>query len=160
MGISRALAAYVLRNLCGSMRIRLNNGLEQQVVHDLHVQVFSALQRFSISFYENRPTGEIMSRVLNDTEHMQRIFVDGLEEIITAGLTLIGIMVVLFMLNWKLALLALVPIPLLVVGAALFTKRVHGHYREIRKGCGRTECPPARCAGRHPGDDGIQSSAL
>jgi ABC-type multidrug transport system fused ATPase/permease subunit len=127
-------AAYVLRGLCGSMRIRLNNGLEQQVVHDLHVQVFSALQRLSISFYENRPTGEIMSRVLNDTEHMQRIFVDGLEEIITAGLTLIGIMIMLFALNWKLALLALVPIPLLVVGAALFTKRVHGHYRVIRKG--------------------------
>jgi ABC-type multidrug transport system fused ATPase/permease subunit len=127
-------AAYVLRNLCGSIRIRLNNGLEQQVVHDLHVQVFSTLQRLSISFYENRPTGEIMSRVLNDTEHMQRIFVDGLEEIITAGLTLIGIMIMLFMLNWKLALLALVPIPLLVVGAALFTKRVHGHYRAIRKG--------------------------
>ena len=127
-------AAYLLRNFCGSMRIRMNNGLEQQVVHDLHVQVFSALQRLSISFYENRPTGEIMSRVLNDTEHMQRIFVDGLEEIITAGLTLIGIMIVLFMLNWKLALLALVPIPLLIVGAALFTKRVHGHYRVIRKG--------------------------
>ncbi|MEO5865423.1 MAG: ABC transporter transmembrane domain-containing protein, partial [Nitrospiraceae bacterium] len=96
-------AAYVLRNVCGSIRIRLNNGLEQQVVHDLHVQVFSALQRLSISFYENRPTGEIMSRVLNDTEHMQRIFVDGLEEIITAGLTLTGIMIMLFMLNWKLA---------------------------------------------------------
>jgi len=127
-------AAYVLRNLCGSIRIRLNNGLEQQVVHDLHVQVFSALQRLSIKFYENRPTGEIMSRVLNDTEHMQRIFVDGLEEIITAGLTLIGIMIMMFMLSWKLALLALVPIPLLVVGAALFTKRVHGYYRAIRKG--------------------------
>ena len=127
-------ASYVLRSLSGSMRIRLNNGLEQQVVHDLHVQVFSALQRLSISFYENRPTGEIMSRVLNDTEHMQRIFVDGLEEIITAGLTLIGIMIMLFTLNWKLALLALVPIPLLVIGAALFTKRVHGYYRVIRKG--------------------------
>lgn len=128
------VGSYFLRNLCSSMRIRLNNSLEQQVVHDLHVQVFAALQRLSISFFENRPTGEIMSRVLNDTEHMQRIFVDGLEEIITAGLTLIGIMVVLFWLNWKLALLALLPIPILIVGAALFTKRVHGYYREIRKG--------------------------
>ncbi|MEK7869448.1 MAG: ABC transporter ATP-binding protein, partial [Nitrospirota bacterium] len=126
--------SYLMRNLCSSMRIRLNNSLEQQVVHDLHVQVFAALQRLSISFFENRPTGEIMSRVLNDTEHMQRIFVDGLEEIITAGLTLIGIMVVLFWLNWKLALLALLPIPILIIGAALFTKRVHGYYREIRKG--------------------------
>ena len=75
-----------------------------------------------------------MSRVLNDTEHMQRIFVDGLEEIITAGLTLIGIMAVLFWLNWKLALLALVPIPLLVLGAIAFTKRIHKYYRKIRKG--------------------------
>lgn len=128
------IGSYLLRNLCSSMRIRLNNSLEQQVVHDLHVQVFAALQRLSIGFFENRPTGEIMSRVLNDTEHMQRIFVDGLEEIITAGLTLIGIMAVLFWLNWKLALLALLPIPILIVGAALFTKRVHGYYREIRKG--------------------------
>lgn len=127
-------AAYVLRNVCSSTRIKLNNSLEQQIVHDLHVQVFAALQRLSISFFENRPTGEIMSRVLNDTEHMQRIFVDGLEEIITAGLTLVGIMTVLFWLNWKLALLALLPIPLLVVGAVAFTKRIHKQYRKIRKG--------------------------
>jgi ABC-type multidrug transport system fused ATPase/permease subunit len=126
--------AYVLRSVCGSVRIKLNNSLEQQIVHDLHVQVFRALQRLSISFFENRPTGEIMSRVMNDTEHMQRIFVDGLEEIITAGLTLIGIMVVLFWLNWKLAALALVPIPLLVIGAIAFTKRIHKYYRRIRKG--------------------------
>jgi ABC-type multidrug transport system fused ATPase/permease subunit len=125
--------AYVLRNLCSSTRIKLNNSLEQQIVHDLHVQVFGALQRLSINFFENRPTGEVMSRVLNDTEHMQRIFVDGLEEIITAGLTLIGIMTVLFWLNWKLALMALVPIPLLIVGAIAFTKRIHKHYRKIRK---------------------------
>ena len=126
-------AAYVLRNVCSSTRIKLNNSLEQQIVHDLHVQVFAALQRLSISFFENRSTGEIMSRVLNDTEHMQRIFVDGLEEIITAALTLIGIMTVLFWLNWKLALLALLPIPLLILGAIAFTKRIHKHYRKIRK---------------------------
>jgi ATP-binding cassette subfamily B protein/subfamily B ATP-binding cassette protein MsbA len=94
-------ASYVLRNLSASMRIRMNNSLEQQVVHDLHRQVFGALQRLSISFFENRSTGEVMSRVLNDTEHMQRIFVDGLEEIVTAGLTLVGIMGVLFWLNWN-----------------------------------------------------------
>jgi ATP-binding cassette subfamily B protein/subfamily B ATP-binding cassette protein MsbA len=127
------VAAYLLRNLCGSIRIRLNNTLEQQVVHDLHVQVFGALQRLSISFFENRPSGEIMSRVLNDTEHMQRIFVDGLEQVLIAGLTLVGIMGVLFWLNWTLALLALLPIPILVVGAMIFTKRVHGHYRQVRK---------------------------
>ena len=44
--------AYVLRSVCASMRIKLNNSLEQQIVHDLHVQVFGALQRLSISFFE------------------------------------------------------------------------------------------------------------
>ena len=43
--------AYVLRNLCASTRIKLNNSLEQQIVHDLHVQVFAALQRLSINFF-------------------------------------------------------------------------------------------------------------
>ena len=152
-------AAYVLRNVCGSIRIRLNNGLEQQVVHDLHVQVFSALQRLSISFYENRPTGEIMSRVLNDTEHMQRIFVDGLEEIITAGLTLIGIMIMLFMLNWKLALLALVPIPFLVVERRCSPNASMDTIGRFEKGQ-PTERAPTRHAGRHPGDHGVQSPAL
>ena len=127
------LSAYCARNLFASLRIRLNNTLEQRVVHDLRAQVFAALQRLSISYYENRSTGEIMSRVNNDTEHVERIFIDGLEGLLTASLTLIGITVLLFALNWKLALLSLIPIPLLIVSALIFTKRIHGYYHEIRR---------------------------
>lgn len=126
--------AYVLKNLCASLRIRFNNTLEQRVVHDLRAQVFAALQRLSISYYENRSTGEIMSRVVNDTEHVERIFIDGLEGMLTASLTLIGITAMLFVLNWKLALLSLIPVPVLILCATQFTKRVHAYYHEIRKG--------------------------
>ena len=125
--------AYVVKNLFASFRIRLNNQLEQTVVHDLRRHIFAALQRLSLSYYENRSTGEIMSRVTNDTEHVERIFIDGLEGTITAVLTLIGITVMLFVLNWKLAALALLPIPLLMVSASWFTSTVHGYYRQIRK---------------------------
>ncbi|MCP9456475.1 MAG: ABC transporter ATP-binding protein/permease [Nitrospira sp.] len=127
------IGAYFLKTLFASLRIRLNNRLEQTVVHDLRSHVFAALQRLSLSYFENRSTGEIMSRVINDTEHVERIFIDGVEGALTAGLTLIGITVMLFTLNWKLALLALVPIPLLALAAAWFTTRVHGYYRHIRK---------------------------
>lgn len=126
--------ASVLKNLCASFRIRFNNTLEQRVVHDLRTQVFGALQRLSISYYEQRSTGEIMSRVVNDTEHVERIFIDGLEGMLTAGLTLIGIMTMLFLLNWKLALLALIPVPILILSATQFTKRVHAYYHQIRRG--------------------------
>jgi ATP-binding cassette subfamily B protein/subfamily B ATP-binding cassette protein MsbA len=127
------VGAYVLKNLFASFRIRLNNQLEQTVVHDLRRQIFSALQRLSLSYFENRSTGEIMSRVTNDTEHVERIFIDGLEGAMTASLTLIGITIMLFMLNWKLAALSLLPIPLLMISASWFTSTVHGYYHQIRK---------------------------
>jgi ATP-binding cassette subfamily B protein/subfamily B ATP-binding cassette protein MsbA len=116
------------------MRIRLNNTLEQRLIHDVRSQVFAALQRLSISYFENRSTGEIMSRVVSDTEHVERIFIDGVEGMLTAGLTLLGITIMLVTLNWKLALLSFVPIPILVLSASQFTKRVHSYYHEIRKG--------------------------
>lgn len=127
------LGSYVLRNLMSSMRVRFNNLLEQKAVHTLRMQVFGALQRLSLSYFENRSTGEIMTRVTSDTEHVERIFVDGLEGLLTASLTLIGITIMMFFLDWKLALLSLVPIPILIVCAAWFTKRVHNYYAEIRK---------------------------
>ena len=131
--IGLLVGAHVLKNLFASLRIRLNNQLEQTVVHDLRRHIFFALQRLSITYFENRSTGEIMSRVTNDTEHVERIFIDGLEGMLTASLTLIGITGLLFMLNWKLAALSLLPIPLLALSASWFTSRVHGYYRETRQ---------------------------
>ena len=131
--IAGLLLAYALKNTFASLRIRFNNTLEQRVVHELREQVFAALQRLSVSYYESRSTGEIMSRVTNDTEHVERIFIDGLEGMLTASLTLAGITVMLFALNWKLALLSMLPIPVLVFSAMFFTRRVHGYYHQIRK---------------------------
>jgi len=131
--VGMLVAAYALKNGCASLRIRLNNTLEQRVVFDLRGQVFAALQRLSIGYFENRSSGEIMSRVTNDTEHMERIFVDGLEGMLTASLTLIGITGMLFALNWKLAALSLLPIPILIVSAGLFTRRVHRYYHDVRR---------------------------
>ncbi len=131
--VAALLAAYALKNVFGSLRIRFNNKLEQRVVHELRAQVFAALQRLSLSFFEDRSTGEIMSRVSGDTEHVERIFIDGLEGLLTATLTLIGITVILFAVNWKLALLSLVPIPILVVCATVFTRRIHHYYHVIRR---------------------------
>ncbi|MEC4673111.1 MAG: ABC transporter ATP-binding protein [Nitrospirota bacterium] len=127
------VSAFALKDVSNSLRIRFNNILEQRVIFHLRQQIFQVLQCLSISFFENRSTGEIMSRVMNDTEHVERIFVDGLEGMLTASLTLIGITGVLFSLNWKLALFAMIPIPILAFSAISFSRRVHGYYHEIRK---------------------------
>ena len=131
--IAGLLCAHVGKNVASSLRIRFNNTLEQRVIYDLRDQVFTALQRLSISYYENRSTGEIMNRVNNDVEHVERIFIDGIESLLMSSLTLIGISAILFSLNWKLALLSLLPIPVLVFSASYFTGRVHKFYRGVRE---------------------------
>jgi ATP-binding cassette subfamily B protein/subfamily B ATP-binding cassette protein MsbA len=131
--IAGLLGAHIGKNVASSLRIRFNNTLEQRVIYDLRDQVFTALQRLSISYYENRSTGEIMNRVNNDVEHVERIFIDGIESLLMSSLTLIGISAILFSLNWKLALLSLLPIPVLVFSASYFTGRVHKFYRGVRE---------------------------
>lgn len=131
--IGSLLFAHVGKNVASSLRIRFNNTLEQRVIYDLRDEVFTALQRLSISYYENRSTGEIMNRVNNDVEHVERIFIDGIESLLMSSLTLIGISVILFSLNWKLACLSLLPIPVLVFSASYFTGKVHKFYRSVRE---------------------------
>ncbi len=131
--IGALLAAHTSRNIAASLRIRFNNTLEQKVIYDIREKVFESLQRLSITYYEHRQTGEIMSRVSNDVENIERIFIDGLEALLMASLTFIGISIILFSLNWKLALLALLPIPVLVLVAVLYTRTIHGHYHTIRQ---------------------------
>jgi ATP-binding cassette subfamily B protein/subfamily B ATP-binding cassette protein MsbA len=131
--IGGLIGAYAARAVLNSTRIRFNNLLEQSVIHDMRDTLYRALHRMSVSYYESRATGEIMSRVVSDVNNVERIFIDGIEALVMAGLTVIGVMGVLFYLDWRLALVALVPIPFLVIGATLFTRYIHAMYHDIRQ---------------------------
>ena len=117
--------AFLGRNYSNFKRILLNNTLEQKVVFDIRSHVFNSLHNLSINYFEARSTGEIMSRVNDDVTYVERIFIDGIEQVITATLTLIGITIILFYLHWKLALAALIPIPFLVHGTIKYMSLIH-----------------------------------
>ena len=125
--------SYFLKNILTLVRIRLNNFLEQKVIYDIRDHVYRSLQRLSISYFENRSTGELMSRVNNDVNNVERIFIDGIESITIALFTIAGITSMLFYLNWKMALLSLIPIPFLILSALTFTKKIHRLYHAIRE---------------------------
>ena len=127
------LVSYLGRNLSNYRRIVVNNKVEQKVVFDIRSEVYRALQKLSPKYFENRSTGELMSRVNDDVTYVERIFIDGVEQVVTAVLTLVGISLILFYLHWKLALLALLPIPLLILGASKYTTRAHGLYHLVRE---------------------------
>lgn len=93
---------------------RINAGMTAQVIYDLKTDVFSAMQKLSLSFFSNKQTGTLMTRVNNDATHLQYFFHDGLPFFIVNLVTLIGITVVMMLINWKLALLVLVPVPVII----------------------------------------------
>ncbi len=124
---------YLMRNLTNHRRIMINNKVEQNVVFDLRSDVYHALQGLSLSYFENRSTGELMSRANDDVNYVERIFIDGVEQVVTATLTLIGISIILFYMHWKLAIVALLPIPFLVYGAWVYTSKAHDQYHVVRK---------------------------
>ncbi len=127
------VAAYFCRSLLTLFRIRLNNRLEQQVIYDMRQDVYRALQRQSITYYENRSTGELMSRVVNDVNNLESLFIDGVEAGVIACFTLAGVLTVLLVLSWKLAVIALLPIPFLVFGGVLFTTKGQPYFKRIHE---------------------------
>ena len=137
VGVYWAIAAlasvYFARNFTNHKRIVVNNQVEQNVVFDLRSDVYRSLQSLSLKYFENGSTGELMSRVNDDVNYVERIFIDGVEQVVTAVLTLIGISVILFYMHWKLALLALLPIPFLIYGAWVYTEKAHSQYHVVRK---------------------------
>ncbi len=127
------LFVYFARNYSNHLRIMVNNKVEQKVVFDMRSEVYRALQRLSMRYFENRSTGELMSRVNDDVNYVERIFIDGVEQVVTAVLTLIGITAILFYLHWKLALVSLLPIPFLIWGACKYTVKAHSLYHMVRQ---------------------------
>jgi ABC-type multidrug transport system fused ATPase/permease subunit len=124
---------YLARNFTNHRRIMINNKVEQNVVFDLRSDVYRSLQKLSMSYFENRSTGELMSRANDDVNYVERIFIDGVEQVVTAILTLVGISIILFYMHWKLAIVALLPIPFLVYGAWVYTSKAHDQYHVVRK---------------------------
>lgn len=114
---------------------RINSDLSAKVVFDLKTEIFAALQRLSLSFYNSKQTGTLMNNVNGDAMHLQYFFHDGVPYFIVNLITMIGIFAVMVGLNWRLAFLAIFPIPIIVyVLKTLFPKLWVMFSRMFRRG--------------------------
>ena len=114
-------------------RIKLMGALGERVVQGLQRKLYRTLQRLSLSYYEREHTGRIMSRVLSDTRAVQSFVVRGLQQMLIHALMIGGICVVLFSVNWRLAALALCPIPIVVFCGRHFAGKFRSLYRIARR---------------------------
>lgn len=131
--IGALLGAFFLRELFNSLRIRMNNQFEQNVIYDMRRDLFARLQRLPVTFYDQRASGDLMTRVIEDVNSLERVLIDGTEQGTVAILSILVVLVLLFTSDVQLASMALIPIPFLAAGAVWYTSTAHSRYRAQRQ---------------------------
>jgi ABC-type multidrug transport system fused ATPase/permease subunit len=114
----------------------LTGWVGERMLADLRMQLFAHLQRLSLGFYERNRAGVIISRLTNDVEAIDQLVTDGVSTLVQSTLTLVGTAVLLFVLDWRLALATLAVIPLMSIGTALFRVRSARAYAAVRERLG------------------------
>jgi len=107
--------------------------LGERIRYDLRKKMFNHLQQLSFSYFDRTPVGWIMSRVTSDTERIAELVTWGLLDMTWGIMSVVISMVFMFYINWRMALIILVTIPVLIFVAFEFKKRILTQYREVRK---------------------------
>jgi ATP-binding cassette subfamily B protein len=130
------LIAFLLRDVFAWLRILVNNVFEQHVIFDLRCALFQRLQRLPVEFFDARASGDLMTRIMEDVGSFERILIDGTEQGTIAVVAVFGVATILFLKNPELAWLALVPLPLLLAGALVYTLSAVRLYRGTKQSAG------------------------
>jgi subfamily B ATP-binding cassette protein MsbA len=130
--IAGLVGAYAALQLVAVGEQYLRHALGERFILDLRVRLYDYLQRLSLSFFERTSTGEIMSRITNDVNALEHFVTHGSSMTAVDLLRLVGTAVVLLVLDWPLALVAMLPVPVLAVVLRLFNRRVRPVYRQVR----------------------------
>ena len=132
-----AFLAVNLLNLGASyVQTYLVSWVGERVILDLRRSVFAHIQKLSLDFFSRQRTGWIVSRMTNDIDALDQLVTDGFTSLVTNGLTILGATVLLFVLDWRLALATLAIMPLLLVATLMFRTRSARSYALVRNRIG------------------------
>ena len=110
----------------------LTTWIGQRVMFDLRREIFARLQRLDLRFYDRNPVGRLMTRVTSDVEVLNELFSSGVVTVFGDVFTLVFITIMMFVMDWRLALVTLSVIPLVILTAMTFRTRIRDAFREIR----------------------------
>ena len=130
------LVAAVVSLVLSAANTYLTGWVGERMLADLRNQLFRHLERLSMGFYERNRTGVIVSRITNDVEALDQLVTDGVTSLVQNTLLLVGTAVVLFLLDWRLALAALLVLPAMALVTAWFRSRSNRAYRRVRERLG------------------------
>ncbi|MCB1076722.1 MAG: ABC transporter ATP-binding protein [Verrucomicrobiae bacterium] len=128
-----AASTFFATNLFNGLRIVLNNTFEQKVIFDIRSDLYRKIQRLPMRWFDNKRTGDVMTRVTEDVMAVERVLIDGIEQGMVALLQVLVVGGYLFAKDAKLAAIAMIPMPFLVAGAWLYTRTAPERHRQVRK---------------------------
>lgn len=127
------LGLYLMRVLFRFLSNYLSHCAAWRCVQHLRMKVYNRIQSFSIGFFHDKQTGDLMSRVVNDTAEFELLYAHIIPESLTNLVTLVGVTVILFSMNARLALLTCIPIPFILASGWVLTHKVRPNFRAMRK---------------------------
>jgi ATP-binding cassette subfamily B protein len=130
------VAAGVLSLLTASAQTYFTGWTGERILADLRNRLFRHLQRLSLGYYERNRAGVVISRLTNDVDALDQLVTDGVTTLVQSTLFLFGTSIILFLLDWRLALATLTVMPLMAVATALFRSRSSRAYRAVRERLG------------------------
>ena len=131
--IAIGLAAFLAQNGLNSLRIIFNNHFEQRVIFDLRSELYAHIQKLPLHWFDNRSTGDIMTRLIEDVTNLERVLIDGIEQGTVAILQILVVSGLMLAYSPWLTAAALAPIPFLAAGALIYTLTARARYRKQRK---------------------------
>ena len=114
------------------------NNFAQNIQHDVRTDTYDNMQRLNMDFFADKQTGEMMSILSNDVNRLERFLNDGMNSMFRLSVMVAGIAAILFYYNWQLALVALVPVPLIGLFTYYFIRIIQPKYAEVRSTVGKT----------------------
>ncbi len=124
------LGVYILKAIMQFLRSYMAHLAGWSVVADVRKHIYEHLQALSLRYYEDKQTGQLMSRVINDTELFEQLISHAVPDVIVNLITLLGVTAVLLTLNWRLTLLSIIPIPLVILSLRVYARYVRPAFRE------------------------------
>jgi len=134
--VGALIGCYFLREAFNSIRIRINNTLEQKVLIDLRRDLHDKLMELPIGYFDNRKSGEIASRVIEDVQNVERVILDGTEQGSVSLVMIVGITGILYYFEPTLATLMILPIPIMILMSRFHFKAQAKNWRKVRQSAG------------------------
>jgi len=131
--IAIGLASFVVQDLLNGLRIILNNSFEQKVIFDLRSDLYAHIQKLPVQWFDERATGDVMTRLVEDVTSVERVLIDGIEQGTVSILQILIVAGLMYAYSPMLMLVAMTPLPFLAIGALAYTLTAKSRYSLQRR---------------------------